>query len=150
VVLKYLKDPWAVFWIVTFLGFWLFYGNIFFAFGIGTGPDNKTDFFSFFVFGPMPLASIWFCPLLYPIYGALLVLKQRFLLAIALLFHHAVWLVCLLKPELLTTDLKPSISAHQLMLVLSGTSTYITLLPQFVLIQGLLIWHALSAPNKLP
>jgi hypothetical protein len=55
----------------------------------------------------------------------------------------------LLEPELLTTDLKPSISAHQLMLVLSGTSTYITLLPQFVLIQGLLSYHALSAPTAL-
>jgi hypothetical protein len=149
VVLKYLKDPWAVFWIVTFLGFWLFCGNMFFAFGIGEGPDNKTDFFSFFIFGPMPLVSIWFCPLLYPIYGALLVLRQRLLLIGAFLLHHAVWIVCLLYPELLTTDLKPSISPHQLTLVLGDTSTYVTLLPQFLLIQGLLIWHALSAPTAL-
>jgi hypothetical protein len=143
VVLRHLKDLWTVFWIVTFLGLWLFYLNLFFAFGIGTGADNKTDFFSFFIFGPMPLASIWFCPLLYPIYGALLVFKQRALLLGALIFHHAVWLVCLFNPGIVSTDLKPSISAAQLNLVLTGSSTYITLLPPYLLIHGLLMWHAL-------
>jgi hypothetical protein len=148
-VLRHFKDPWAVFWVVTFLGFWLFYGNMFFAFGIGQGPDNKTDFFSFFTFGPMPIASIWFCPLVYPIYGALLVLKQKVLLIGLLFVHHAVWIVCLIRPELISSDLKPSISAYQLDLVMSDPSTYVTLLPQFLLIQGLLIWHALGAPKSL-
>jgi hypothetical protein len=146
-VLRYLRDPWFVFWIVSFLGLWLFWGNTFYAFGIGESPDNKTDFFSFFVFGPMPMFSVWFCPLLYPIYGSLLLLKQRLLLLASLILHHSVWIACLYRSDLIPSDLKPSISRQQLDLVFSDPSTYLTLLPQMVFIQGLLFWHVLTVPK---
>jgi hypothetical protein len=147
-VLRYLKDPWVAFWMSTFLGFWLFVQCLFMISAEYSGKAKETHFFAFFLFGPMPLLSIWFSPVLNPIYGCLLILRQWILLLLALVVHHVIWIACLWRPDWLQTELKPAITWYQLSMALSYWEGYVLVLAPFLLIHATFGWHIVNGMRK--
>lgn len=105
VVRKLFSDPSVIFFLSVFIGVLLFAGATLTAFGIAEGAYTGTNYFFYLLFGPIAVSSIWLCPFLYPLYGAMLKFGFFKTLSLALFAHYIFAAICTFWPEILPPSL---------------------------------------------